>query len=631
MKRYLAALARRLAPPPPPAAAAAAPHRSGPQPPARLFPGIGKHHNLMDVGNFIAAMSSAEFANEHFSQARPFPEKNQMYPWAMSQTRGDGLVLEFGVASGGTVNQLADLHKGPVHGFDVFTGLPETWRPGFPKGAFAQENLPKVRKNVELVVGLFEDTLPGFVATHPGRVKLLHVDCDIYSGTVTIFTELENRIDDDTIIVFDEYLNFPGWERDEHRAFMEFCDRTGRTPEYLAFVPASEQVVARARRTSRAPERPSDTPPAPAARRVPAPHTSLRHVKHATFAELEAAGHRIERFADGAKPLDIRPRKMRNCPENWAAKQALIQAEAAILPHATLFHEGSVLTADGLFNHDAQTFNIRPWTTRHHRAVLRHIDEDTHECLIRPYPRTTQVAGRCFSLLSNTTHNYGHFIHDVLSRVHYEDLGLIAPGRETLIAPRFRFPMMQALFEHVFRGYEILTPPDGTALEVEELVVPANLCDSTAFNPMGVAAVAARLRDSLTDHAAPGTAHKVCVSRRDGKASGGRSFANMDAYEAHMERRGYRVVTATDLSPADQFALWRNTTDIVGIHGAGMMNMIMMPAGRYTEITPHPRGPVYTARCAMAAGHDMAGYTADAAPEEQSRIDLEKLDAILGT
>ncbi|MEO1493926.1 MAG: glycosyltransferase 61 family protein [Pseudomonadota bacterium] len=619
MKRYLSALARRLAPPAP---TPAVPHQQGPQPPARLFPGIGKHHNIMDVGNFIAAMSSAEFANANFSQARPFREKNQMYPWAMSQTRGDGLVLEFGVASGGTVNQLADLHKGPVHGFDVFTGLPETWRPGFPKGAFAQENLPKVRKNVELVVGLFEDTLPGFVAKHPGRVKLLHVDCDIYSGTVTIFTELEDRIDDDTIIVFDEYLNFPGWERDEHRAFMEFCDRTGRTPEYLAFVPASEQVVARARRTSGA--------PAPTVRTTPAPHTTLRHVKHATFAELEAAGHRIERFDDGAKPLDIQPRKMRACPKNWATKQALIQAEAAILPHATLFHEGSVLTADGLFNHDAQTFNIHPWTTRHHRAVLRHIDEDTGDCLIRPYPRKTQIAGRCFSLLSNTTHNYGHFIHDVLSRIHYEDLGLIAPGRETLIAPRFKFPMQQALFEHVFRGYDVITPPDGTALEVEELVTPANLCDSLTFNPAGVAAVAARLRTALAGYADPGTVHKVCVSRSDGKASGGRSFANMDAYETRLAQRGYRVVAASDLSLDDQFALWCNTGDIVGIHGAGMMNMIMMPeTSRYTEITPHPRGPFYTARCAMAAGHDVAGYTADAGPEGQSQIDLARLEAIL--
>lgn len=97
----------------------------------------------MDVANFLASMSSAQFLIDHFDKARPFPEKSQIYGWALKQSDRDGLVLEFGVASGGTVNLLATHHKGPVHGFDVFTGLPETWRPGFPKGAFAQTRFAK--------------------------------------------------------------------------------------------------------------------------------------------------------------------------------------------------------------------------------------------------------------------------------------------------------------------------------------------------------------------------------------------------------------------------------------------------------------------------------------------------------
>lgn len=637
MKKLISAMARRLRPPAPgpvstPPAATPPFPAGGPQPPARLFPGIGKHHNIMDVGNFLAAMSSAEFANANFSQTRPFPEKTQMYSWAMKQTKGNGLVLEFGVASGNTVNLLADLHKGAVYGFDVFTGLPETWRPGFPKGAFAQEALPKFRENVELVVGLFEDTLPGFVAKHPERIKLVHVDCDIYSGAVTIFTELENMIDDDTIIVFGEYLNFPGWERDEHRAFMEFCERTGREPEYLAFVPASEQVVARALLRSKG-DKPAPATqlqaPRPKPRNSDSRH-ALEHVKHASLEELDTVGHTVRTLEAALEPLTITAAKMRSCPENWTREQPGIQAQAAIVQGATLFQEGSFLTPDGLYNYDAQSFNIAPWRTRHNRTVLRVIDEDTDECLIRPHQRTLDVSGRCFSLLSNTTHNFGHFIHDVLTRIHYEDLGLIAPGREKIIAPNFRFPMQKALFDLVFQGYEVITPPHDTALVVEELIAPANLCDSSAFNPKGIPAVAARLRTALSARASSGPFHKVCVSRRDGKASGGRSFANMDAYEEDMERRGYKVILASDLSLDEQLDLWSNTSDMVGIHGAGMMNMIMMPGeSRYTEIVPHPRGPFYTARCAIAAGHDVAGYPAESGPDGQSQIDLDMLGSIL--
>ncbi len=64
----------------------------------------------------------------------------------------DGLILEFGVATGSTARQLgAALPGARIVGFDSFTGLPEAW--GIhAAGDFAQP-LPEVPPNVELVVG----------------------------------------------------------------------------------------------------------------------------------------------------------------------------------------------------------------------------------------------------------------------------------------------------------------------------------------------------------------------------------------------------------------------------------------------------------------------------------------------
>ncbi|WP_082630735.1 glycosyltransferase 61 family protein [Roseovarius atlanticus] len=635
MKRLLNSLSRRLASPSAPAAPAAAqaqPAQRGPQPPARLFPGIGKHHNIMDVGNFLAAQTSAAFASANFTHARPFPEKTQMYPWAMAQAKGDGLVLEFGVASGGTVNQLADLHKGPVHGFDVFTGLPETWRPGFPKGAFAQDALPKVRKNVDLVVGLFEDTLPGFVAAHPERVKLLHVDCDIYSGTVTIFTELERQIDDDTIIVFDEYLNFPGWERDEHRAFMEFCARTDRVPEFLAFVPASEQVVARAPR-----RRPDQKVPqivaeiVPDARPdIPTDGLTLSHVRHVTFDQMEEAGHDIRRFDDGAAPLDLTDAKAYpGLPENWRKPQDLLPTRAAVIKAAQLCADGSVLMPGGSYNYYDGAFHLEPWQQRHVRTTLKYLDADTGEALINARGPREEMPGKAFSLITNAAANYGHFIHDVLSRIHYDEVGAINPAEHKILAPRCRFPMQRALLEKAFDGYQIVELAAGRVYEVEELVWPANFCSSTRFNPAAIATLADRLRTALAPYR-DGTSRKVCVSRSDGKGGGGREFVNMDDYEALAEKHGYEVIEVSKLAVEDQFALWANTTDILGVHGAGLMNMIMMPSGsRFTEITGAPHGPAFIARCAVAAGHDVAGFNGHQNSDNQPEIDLKALDKLL--
>ena len=75
----------------------------------------------------------------------------------------DTLWLEFGVASGRTINYISSFTKHNVYGFDTFEGLPEKWRVGCEKGAFNQNGvLPAVNENVVLIKGLFCDTLYSF-------------------------------------------------------------------------------------------------------------------------------------------------------------------------------------------------------------------------------------------------------------------------------------------------------------------------------------------------------------------------------------------------------------------------------------------------------------------------------------
>lgn len=135
------------------------------------------------------------------------------------------LWLEFGVASGRTINYISKFTKENVYGFDSFEGLPEKWRDGFDKGAFSSYgNLPKVNDNVVLVKGWFNKTLDNFIATHNKKVSFVHIDCDLYSSTKYILNTLKPYIDDNCIIVFDELVNYPGFdsEKGELKAFYEF-------------------------------------------------------------------------------------------------------------------------------------------------------------------------------------------------------------------------------------------------------------------------------------------------------------------------------------------------------------------------------------------------------------------------
>jgi hypothetical protein len=48
-----------------------------------------------------------------------------------------------------------------------------------------------------------------------------------------------------TVLVFDEYFNYPGWERHEFKAWREFAAAHGVDYEYVAY--ARQQVMVRIR------------------------------------------------------------------------------------------------------------------------------------------------------------------------------------------------------------------------------------------------------------------------------------------------------------------------------------------------------------------------------------------------
>ena len=204
--------------------------------------------DIDDERQRAALRSTAAFVEQHMPRAHSFTgpsaydAKIELLEAAVGLAPAEGLVLEFGVATGDTLSRIA-AKRSPAHGFDSFEGLPEDWRTGFTKGAFAQA-APTV-PGATLHVGWFEDTLPGFFATHPGPIAFAHIDADLYSSTVTIFREAEAPLVEGSVLLFDEYFNFPGWEQHEHKAFTEFIERTGHGFEYLAYNSLHEQVLVR--------------------------------------------------------------------------------------------------------------------------------------------------------------------------------------------------------------------------------------------------------------------------------------------------------------------------------------------------------------------------------------------------
>lgn len=191
----------------------------------------------------LALEETAKFIELNMQDVPHFTDKFSLLEKAISAVSNEGLFCEFGVYNGQSINFIASKIDTVIYGFDSFEGLPEDWLPEFRKGRFKVNNLPAVRENVALIKGWFDEVLPEFAEQHAGQCSFIHIDCDLYSATKTIFHHLRNRISTGTVIVFDEFFNFPGWKNWEYKAFAEFVADGDAKFEFLGYCRNGEQVA----------------------------------------------------------------------------------------------------------------------------------------------------------------------------------------------------------------------------------------------------------------------------------------------------------------------------------------------------------------------------------------------------
>jgi len=179
--------------------------------------------------------STCEYIEKNMFDIPLFNNKQDALDYALNKISFKGLICEFGVWEGKSINHIARNKSQQIHAFDSFEGLPETWLSTHKKGHFALTNMPVFEKNIVTHKGWFDDTLPEFVKNYNEKISFLHIDCDLYSSTKTIFKWLDNQITEGTIILFDEYFNYPFWEQHEYKAFQEFVNQNKITYKYLCY------------------------------------------------------------------------------------------------------------------------------------------------------------------------------------------------------------------------------------------------------------------------------------------------------------------------------------------------------------------------------------------------------------
>ena len=201
--------------------------------------------NLLFELQVRARSDSADYVEAHMTAASLYENADE-YLRDLVQRAPDGALLEFGVATGGTINQIARAAPGcTVHGFDSFEGLPEDWTGhNQQRGAFGRGGkAPRVEPTVRLHKGWFSDTIGVWKAEYPEKAGFIHVDCDIYSSTKDVLWSLRDRLQVGTVIAFDEYFNYPNWRQHEARALAEFVAEFGITYRYIAYTAVDGAVA----------------------------------------------------------------------------------------------------------------------------------------------------------------------------------------------------------------------------------------------------------------------------------------------------------------------------------------------------------------------------------------------------
>ncbi|WP_439373445.1 class I SAM-dependent methyltransferase [Bradyrhizobium sp. DASA03120] len=192
------------------------------------------NHSLFRTLSAIAQQQAIEIIRTEMADAIFFADHDEFRFDALSKA-GTGVALEFGVYGGYTISTMAErFPERQFYGFDSFNGLPERWNGYLPMDFDRGGKAPDVPENVELIVGLFDETIPVF-ARRELPVAFIHVDCDIYSSTRSIFTGLKSQIRPGCVIVFDEYFNYVGFEKHERLAFDEFIRETNYGVNWISY------------------------------------------------------------------------------------------------------------------------------------------------------------------------------------------------------------------------------------------------------------------------------------------------------------------------------------------------------------------------------------------------------------
>ncbi len=204
--------------------------------------------NILRLSAWVAKQPRTGIYNDFFTLKRDYAKRYALYRYVMDKQQLSDIpinYLEFGVCGGQSFEWWLSANQHPdsnFYGFDTFEGLPEKWGAFFNKGDM-QAAVPTLSDTrAQFLKGLFQDTLPLFLRSHPlerNKRLVLHLDADLFTSTLFSLSQLYPYLKKGDILFFDEF-NVPNHE---FYAFTNFTEAFYLKTELIGAVNNYYQVA----------------------------------------------------------------------------------------------------------------------------------------------------------------------------------------------------------------------------------------------------------------------------------------------------------------------------------------------------------------------------------------------------
>ncbi|RAJ81876.1 uncharacterized protein DUF563 [Chitinophaga dinghuensis] len=255
----------------------------------------------------------------------------------------------------------------------------------------------------------------------------------------------------------------------------------------------------------------------------------------------------------------------RNLPINLRQNDIQLFEKAltyqAHAPHAYTFHNINILKD--------HIFHTAKFTFLHSFSHILPFSAFSQWKKLSWFLQPPKVIDRGIWITDEWSAAYFHWLTDALTRLTVvEEKTDVSP---VLLPARYQqIPYIQASLQVLNIKAYYYNPRK--RLLVKELIIPAHTAATGNYNET----IIQRLQEKfITNNNSPAT-RKIYVSRQKANR---RTITNETAVISVLQKYGYEIHCFEDYHFSDQIALMQQSKVLIGLHGAGLTNMLFMPAG----------------------------------------------------